>query len=246
MGDDKVVYTLTCPQNQSNSSYTSNYDVTVDGITWNAPGNQNNNSGWLIGGKNLTNANISITSKTPINGMVGKVKIDHNAVTKSNLKIHKVTLTVSKTADFNASDIICEVENLPQFGDESFLISFAGSFVFECKAFMAWENCYYRFTFNVSNSTSTDQGLKLAKIDFYEYVAPSDVIVNIGSTGFASMYYSAYALEIPENIEASTYHVEEGCMNISKTYRTGDCIPSGEAVVLYSKIGAGTFTSSPY
>ena len=35
-----VFYTLTCSKNANNSGYKNYYDVTVSGITWNAPGNQ--------------------------------------------------------------------------------------------------------------------------------------------------------------------------------------------------------------
>ena len=60
-----LYYTMTTPKNSKNSAYAQTYDVTISNMTWNAPGNQNIDGCWRIGGKSLSTATPRvITGKT--------------------------------------------------------------------------------------------------------------------------------------------------------------------------------------
>ena len=65
-----VVYTLTCSKNSSNTDYARNYDVTINGLSWNAPGNQTLGNYWRIGGKSLNKVDRTITGKSPISSAI--------------------------------------------------------------------------------------------------------------------------------------------------------------------------------
>lgn len=67
----------------------------------------------------------------------------------------------------------------------------------------------------------------------YKELATSDIKVTIGATGYATMYYSAENLTVPEGVEATTYIVSDGQLSVTKTYAPGEVIPAGTAVVLY-------------
>lgn len=56
---------------------------------------------------------------------------------------------------------------------------------------------------------------------------------DVTNAAYSTMYYSNIALEVPENVEASTYKVENGVLSKSKTYVANDIIPAGEPVVIF-------------
>ena len=56
---------------------------------------------------------------------------------------------------------------------------------------------------------------------------------DVTNAAYSTMYYSNIALEVPENVEAITYKVENGVLSKSKTYAPNDIIPAGEPVVIY-------------
>ena len=104
--DYEEVYNLNCPKSSSNSAYNKTYDVTIDGITWNAPGNQNIDGCWRIGGKSISTAvDRVITGKTAIDEEITKITFNHNGKSRANVTVPSVTLTVASDADFNEYDV---------------------------------------------------------------------------------------------------------------------------------------------
>jgi len=65
------------------------------------------------------------------------------------------------------------------------------------------------------------------------------IFETIGSTGWATTYYSEYNLEVPEGVKARTYYVESGAIKVDHVYAAGDVIPAGTAVVLCDSIFKG-------
>ena len=63
----------------------------------------------------------------------------------------------------------------------------------------------------------------------YRKVAPEAVSVTIGTTGYATLYYSDKNLVVPEGVEASAYYVSDGTLTAQSV---GSVIPAGTAVVL--------------
>lgn len=155
-----VFYTLTATQSSSNSAYAGYSDVTIDGLTWNAPGNQYVGSGWRIGGKEISKIDRTITGKSPIGCDISKVTMNHNGVSNSNLIVHSIKLTVASDANF--TNIVETVTKT------SPIVSSQGSIDFE-PANDDWANgSYYKLTINVSNSKSTNYGLDFMSLVFYE------------------------------------------------------------------------------
>lgn len=70
------------------------------------------------------------------------------------------------------------------------------------------------------------------------------VSVNIGATGYATLYYSDRALVVPENVDAYTYKVTNGKLDESYLYNAGETIPAATGVVLKAAPGEYTFAAS--
>ena len=157
-GAETLVYTLTCPKNASNSSYTSNYDVTVNGISWKAPGNQFADGAWRIGGKNTTNTNRTVYSQTAISNDISKIVITHGSKS-SGCTVNSVTVKVS-----TAKNAAGTVKN-------TFTPSYVnnGTMTITRPDGADWSNCYYTIIYNYkSSSSSSNNYLILSKIEFYE------------------------------------------------------------------------------
>lgn len=59
-----------------------------------------------------------------------------------------------------------------------------------------------------------------------------EITVSIGSTGYATLYYSDKNLTVPEGVEACTYTIIDGELMESWIYEQDEVIPQGTAVVL--------------
>ena len=153
-----VVYSLDTSVTGKNSSYASNGDVEVNGITWNIEGN-NTQKPWRFGGKNLTDQDRSLTSKTPLNYNVAKVEIEFGAATCT---VSKVTFSVYKQDPTTVTE-----SNDPIFTKD---LNYAanGKDTIVKEDVTDWTGCYYRVTFTVS-AGSSNQYATIAKMDFYAY-----------------------------------------------------------------------------
>ncbi len=65
----------------------------------------------------------------------------------------------------------------------------------------------------------------------------SEDYVTIGSTGYATLYYSGRALKVPAGLKAYTMKVEAGKIVRSRTYSEGETLPKATAVVLRGTAG---------
>ena len=158
-------YTLSTPKSTSNTAYASNYDVIVDGITWNAPGNQNFTGYWRIGGAKGTNITRTITGKGVLTDVIKKITVNHSGVSNASLTINSVTLTVASNSDF--STIIDTKVLTPSISTT------AGSFDYTpTSPLTQWAaNSYYKFTIVYTHSANSNYGLNLASIVFYKEVS---------------------------------------------------------------------------
>lgn len=77
--------------------------------------------------------------------------------------------------------------------------------------------------------------LKTITVTYEQAAESKDVTLHVGSTGYATLYYSDRALTVPEYAEATTYSAEFGKgLEVSSRYEEGEIIPAGEAVVIYA------------
>lgn len=137
----------------SNNAYASNCDVTCDGITWNVTGNATMNP-WRIGGKNLTNVDRKVYSKTAYPNPLSKIEFVSGTMNLSSW--NSLKLEYSTNSDFSDAVTI----TAPSVAASS-TIEFAPEGGFPA-------NCYFRFVLNVS-AGSSNKYVELSKIIFYGY-----------------------------------------------------------------------------
>lgn len=65
----------------------------------------------------------------------------------------------------------------------------------------------------------------------------SEDFITIGSTGYATLYYSGRAIKIPTDLTAYTMKVENGKIVKSRAYSEGETLPKATAVILRGKPG---------
>lgn len=145
-GGTVVLYTLN-PIKGKNSAYTGSCDVVVDGITWSVGGNAQLVP-WKFGGKNITKVDRALYSKTAYPKALTGIKITFG---DSDITINSCKLVYSTNADFTdnkecninfkASSTVEVTENFPA-------------------------NVYYKLVFNVTNTTGSNKGVQLSKIEF--------------------------------------------------------------------------------
>lgn len=141
-----VLYTLT-PANGKNNAYANNCDVTINGIVWNLTGNSQVIP-WKIGGKNITNVDRALYSKTAFPKALTSIKITFGT---SNITVNSCKLVYSTNADFTDSKE-CNIKFTA-----SSTIEVADNF--PAKA-------YYKLVVNVTNNTSNNKSVELSKIEF--------------------------------------------------------------------------------
>ena len=159
----EVVYTF-IPQKPSSGAvtdYTKSGEQTVDGVTWDVPGNWYATGGLRLGGKSLDKVDRVITGKTAIDKAVGKLTFNHGGVTADKLTLNSVTVTVASDADFN--NVIESVTK----SDMTIAKNTEGSFDIEPTSGEWPANSYYKFAFNISNSNSSNYAFVLKSIVFF-------------------------------------------------------------------------------
>lgn len=75
-----------------------------------------------------------------------------------------------------------------------------------------------------------------------ETTTSETITLTIGSTGYASLYYSDKALRVANGLVAYTYKVRYNHLLVSKTYSEGDVIPAATGVVFKGAQGSYSLT----
>ena len=144
----ETVYTLE-PAKGSNSDYTKSCDITINGITWNLSGNSQMLP-WRIGGKNLNAVDRALYSKTAMPTAVDKVVLNLETV---SVTVNSAKLMVADNANFaNATTVSFDVKANSNI--EIAVSATAGS--------------YYKFVFNVTNSTTSNKFVAVKGVTFYK------------------------------------------------------------------------------
>lgn len=176
-----VFYTLECLYSSSNTAYDKYNDVTINGLTWNAPGNQKFTGYWRIGGKSLNKVDRTITGKNAISSPISKVTLAHNGINNANAKINSVSLTVASDANFN--NIIDNVSSSP-----SFSVGGTGTIDFTPTNGIWAEGSYYKLTINITNSNKNNNyGLDITSLTFYEGASGPALTTSTNSISFGSV-----------------------------------------------------------
>ena len=163
---EAVCYTLT-PAKGSNSSYAGNCDITISNITWNLTGNSQMTP-WRIGGNNLTNVDRTLYSKTALDKNVTKIEVTNGAA--SSITVNSFTLLVAGKADFTDA--------------KSYIGTFAANSTstFTRPDGADWNNKYYKFVYNVTNSTGDNKYIQFKEAKFYIAAGISATAIEVAPT----------------------------------------------------------------
>ena len=163
---EAVCYTLT-PASGKNNSYAGSCDITINNITWNLTGNSQTNP-WRIGGKSLTKVDRTLYSKTALNQNVTKIEVTHGSA--SGIKVNSFTLLVAGKADFTDAK------------------SYTGTFAANSTSTFTrpdgadWNNKYYKFVYNVTNSTGDNKYIQFKEAKFYIAAGISATAIEVAPT----------------------------------------------------------------
>lgn len=155
--DYDLVYTLDGITGTGGSSAydAAGNDVVQTELHWAVVGNVTT-SPWRIGGKGINGVNRTITGKSPISGTIVKIDIDHGAA--SNITVNSVTVEVATDADF--TDLVSTLT--PTFAASSVMT------IEHPSTDDAWEDCYYRITYNLTNTTNSNRFVAFNSAKFYK------------------------------------------------------------------------------
>ncbi len=209
--DDEPFYTLwtVSAEGTNHTNYTQYFDDEHDGMTWNAPGNQKVSNDitdrWRIGGKSLTKVDRTITAKTPMGSAINRVVLNHFGVSRDQVTVHSLTLTVASDADYTT--ILDEVVLAPSISRGE-----AGSEEFVPVTAAEWPTgAYYRLTINLSNSSSSNGGLDIASIQFFAPTGAVTVTKPVISPNGGTFVYGSDSQEVTITSEGNTiYYTTDG------------------------------------
>lgn len=152
--DPVLVYTLT-PTKGTGSAYKGEYDFEINNITWNITGNSSMIP-WRIGGKEITDVDRALYSKTAISNKISKIEVSHGDAT---ITVNSMKLTVHNSAA-DAATGANPVSTLAGTFKKNDVTSF--------EADADWTGKFYRIVYNVTNATKSNKYLEFKEAKFYE------------------------------------------------------------------------------
>ena len=152
----------------SNGTYAGSCDVAIAGITWNVTGvsNSGDYAGWRLGGKSLNAVDRVIYSKTPLAAEVTKIVVSHS---RMNATLNSYTLTVHNNASdaaTGANPIATLTATLVKGTQDA-----PATTTFEKANSTSWAGSYYRFAYNVTNTTTSNTYIEFRGLEIWGYPA---------------------------------------------------------------------------
>lgn len=244
-GQEVVHYTLDAQTNSVNNSYSNYYDVTINDMQWNAPGNQSFSGYWSLGGKSINGVERTITGKSAMNCAITKVRIAHDGRTNTSLTLNNAKLIVSSDAAFTT--IIDEVILTPQVNSASTFTFTPGLNGTE------WPSgSFYKIIFNVTNTKTTNYGLKFKSATFFKkegsstdpntLSAPNGLTVDNITTNSARLQWNSVV-----NADGYTLRIgETEISNVTSPYIASGLVENTQYTWTVKAISNGTYNSSEY
>lgn len=215
------------------SVYNKPWTATQGGDTWAIDAFNNFNAKWkyIRCGSNKFESTATITTGTAYEKALTKVVVTIDNITPAF--VNGIELQISNDNSFTSPTTITAPISDLKAGDLEFAISAPQA------------NAYYRLVFDCKKANKNGV-IQVSKIVYYAPASAEshDVKVNIGATGYATLYYSDRALVVPENVYAYTYKVTNGKLDESYLYTAGETIPAATGVVLKAAPGEYTFAAS--
>lgn len=212
------------------SAYNKKWNATLNGDTWAIDAFNNNNAQWkyIKCGSKKYEAKATITTGTAYEKALTKVVVTIDNITPAF--VNGIELQISNDNSFTSPTTIKAPASDLKKGNLEFAISAPQA------------NAYYRLVFDCKRADKNGV-IQVSKIVYYA-PASAEIKVNIGATGYATLYYSDRALVVPENVYAYTYKVTNGKLDESYLYNAGETIPAATGVVLKAAPGEYTFAAS--
>ena len=171
--DYVAAYTLDGTITGGNSNYANPSDITQDGINWQVTGNTNMNP-WRIGGNSLSETVREIYSTDPIESTIAKVEL--TVGTASSVTVNELKLIVASDSDF--SDVVQTVTK-----------TFSANSVITFDSTSGWEDCYYKFSFKITISGTSNKFVQFIKADFMEESSATLQSIELQNDGTAKTVY---------------------------------------------------------
>jgi len=237
-----VTYTLE-PAPGSNNSYANNCDITINDITWNLTGNSTLTP-WRIGGKSLDGEDRTLYSKTALEDNVSKIEVTHG--TASDITVNSWTVIVATDASF--SNVISTLTPTFEASTTTTITRPNGA---------DWTNCYYKFVYNVTVSSTSNKYLQFTRAKFYkEEGAPSDFAITGDPVALNFDLYNNTSAQTVSYTSSSTGAVTVSQSEYVSTSVNGNTItvtpvkvtPSAQTITVSQAAdgnyaaGSGTFT----
>lgn len=175
MAADGIVYTVEATHGTS-QSYATECDIVVNGVTWTIQGNTNLTGtypvgGWAVGGKSITNKDRAIYSKDAIKANIKKIVVTHNA--NNGINVNSFAMIVSDAANAAGDTLYATAADIAAMGKNGAVVTFI---IPEGKT---WNNKYYKFLYNLTNSADKNKRIEFLKAEF------SGEVKDVPATGIA-------------------------------------------------------------
>ena len=197
MAEESVVYTLDGTVTGGTNAYAEASNINQDDVDWSVTGNTTM-SPWRIGGKNLTNEDRPIFSKTAIADNVSKIELEHGSA--SSITVNSITVIVASDAAF--TNVISTLT--PTFAASS-------TATVERPAGKDWSNAYYKFVYNVTvTSTSSNKFMEFKGAKFYAEQGAGPAVAKPVIEGDAEFEDATEVSIICETESAKIYYTIDG------------------------------------
>lgn len=235
-----TLYTLESKTFSKNSSYGSTYTETINDVEWDIAANMSTTGFWRIGGKSLAATDRIFESNAAISGTVASITINHKGISRNEVSVAYVDLDVASDSSFGT--IVESVHLTPSFSKST-----SGSFTFDSSE--TWADCYYRFTFNVANSSGSNGGLDFVSAVFNGESGGGATLESISVSG--SMTKTSYCVGeswSPAGLTVTAYYDDESSKDVSSsanwTYSPAAPAEGITSVVATASYGGKTASSS--
>lgn len=251
MWGDEVYYTFTTKAS-SNNAYASTYDVTIDELVWNVPGNQYADGGLRIGGKGGSKAaavstfDRIITGKSSLDKAITKICFNHGGISNNKCVVNSVKLTVADNSSFT--------DGVDYVLTPSFSLNTDGSFIFvpTAPATVFAKDSYYKFTINQTITGSSNYYLLVKSIDFYIESDASVCATPTFSPAAGSVAYNSSVSISCATADATIHYTTDGTdpTSSSATYSSPIAITAATTIkaiavkdgLTDSEIGTASYT----
>ena len=190
--EEAIAYSLDGTQTGGSNGYATESEITQNGLTWMVMGNTTMNP-WRIGGKSLTNENRTVYSTSTISDNISKIVVTHGTAT--DITVNSMTLLVSADSDFsNPTNAI------------SGTFAANSETTFSRPSSTDWSGMYFKITYNVTISATSNKFLQFIRADFYTESGgqQQETVATPTFTPAGGTYFDAQSVSISCTTEGST------------------------------------------